>query len=377
MTTGDARATDGTDQDSVGSTHASNTNPPALPDLPQHHFTDMSALSPHDDGKMPLVSVIVPLFNSEAYVSRCLESVLIQDYGNLELICINDGSTDGTGTFLSRLASADRRVRVLTQENRGAGASRNLGLSVACGEYIMFLDSDDLLLPRCIDTCVRHMVAEELDMLLFSAVIERADNFAANHSLNYYKMDRACQPDPTSGVQLYVWLRKCHEYRASPCTRMVSAELLTGSRATFAEGVIHEDESFAFSLMLSAHRCLCIPDGLYMRLLRPGSVMTGSGCLKHVVGLTEAVRLMVATGRNLTPHTPERSTAVGHTFRILGAATLQFLARPWTFAAISPLLRAAGAWALFAVSSAVARPRPPAPPASTNPRLAPQPGLTG
>ena len=91
----------------------------------------------------PLVSVIVPVYNMSKYLRQCLDSVLSQTLKEIEIICVDDGSTDDSLEILSEIAVKDSRVRVLQQENKGSGAARNYGISEARGEYIAFMDSDD------------------------------------------------------------------------------------------------------------------------------------------------------------------------------------------------------------------------------------------
>ena len=95
------------------------------------------------------MSVILPVYNAEKYLRGCMDSVLIQTLRELELICVDDGSTDGSAAILEEYAEKDSRVRVLRQENKGAGAARNLGIGAARGEYVAFIDADDSL---CLDS---------------------------------------------------------------------------------------------------------------------------------------------------------------------------------------------------------------------------------
>lgn len=98
---------------------------------------------------MPCISVIVPVFNGEATLKRCVDSVLAQSFEDWELILVDDGSTDGTNRLARELAAGDPRIRLLTQRNRGVSAARNLALERAEGEYAAFLDADDWLAPDC------------------------------------------------------------------------------------------------------------------------------------------------------------------------------------------------------------------------------------
>jgi glycosyltransferase involved in cell wall biosynthesis len=112
-------------------------------------------VSPMDMGERPLVSVVIPAYNSAAYLQPALASVASQTYSPLEIILVDDGSTDGT-VDVARRCGAD--VRIFTQPNRGAGAARNLGLEQARGQYIAFLDSDDLWHPRKIEFQMAHLL---------------------------------------------------------------------------------------------------------------------------------------------------------------------------------------------------------------------------
>lgn len=101
--------------------------------------------------KFPLVSVIVPVYNVEKYLARCLDSIVEQTYQNLEIILINDGSTDGSGEICRQYAERDSRIRLFHQENRGQSVARNVGLDNMTGEYIVFVDSDDYISPQFVE----------------------------------------------------------------------------------------------------------------------------------------------------------------------------------------------------------------------------------
>lgn len=92
---------------------------------------------------MVKISVIIPVYNVEKYLSRCLDSIVNQTLRNIEIICVDDGSTDNSLEILKLYAIKDNRIKIITQENAGAGAARNKGLEIACGEYLYFMDSDD------------------------------------------------------------------------------------------------------------------------------------------------------------------------------------------------------------------------------------------
>lgn len=111
------------------------------------------------------ISVIVPIYNCEPYVERCIRSIMAQTYTNLEIICVNDGSTDNSGKILEELACEDARIRAVHQDNAGASAARNAGLDMATGELITFVDSDDAIEPDMYETLLPYFEDESVDIV--------------------------------------------------------------------------------------------------------------------------------------------------------------------------------------------------------------------
>lgn len=118
---------------------------------------------------MPRISVIVPVHNVEKYLPRCLESIRKQDFSNLEIICINDGSTDASSSLLEITAQLDPRITVINQPNSGVSAARNRGLDTATGEIIMFVDADDFLVPGACKVVEQAFANDKPDILTFGA----------------------------------------------------------------------------------------------------------------------------------------------------------------------------------------------------------------
>lgn len=117
----------------------------------------------------PRVSVIVPVHNAEKYLGECLDSILRQTEKSIEVICVDDGSTDGSPSILSDFAARDDRVRLLRQACSGAGAARNAGLAVARGTYLSFLDSDDFFEPQMLEAAANRMEELEADVIVFGS----------------------------------------------------------------------------------------------------------------------------------------------------------------------------------------------------------------
>lgn len=146
------------------------------------------------DVENPLISIIVPVYNVEKYLRQCLESLINQTYKNIEIICINNGSTDKSSEILVEFAQKDSRIKIITQEKSGVSAARNSGLKIASGDYIMFVDSDDW---TEIDACEKLITEAKLtgaDVVLFSHydIFPNKKNLydiSKNCKKSYYKFD--------------------------------------------------------------------------------------------------------------------------------------------------------------------------------------------
>ena len=115
----------------------------------------------------PKVSIIIPVYNVEKYLEQCLDSIINQNLKNIEIICINDGSTDNSLKILKKYAKKDNRIIILSQTNLGAGAARNRGLAVAKGEYLSFLDADDFFYENMLSEAVHKLETSQSDIAVF------------------------------------------------------------------------------------------------------------------------------------------------------------------------------------------------------------------
>ena len=122
------------------------------------------------------VSVIVPIYNADKYLKECIESLLNQTYTNLEIICLNDGSTDSSTKICKELSETDNRIILIEKENTGVSATRNLGLKIASGEYIMFLDADDFLEPNAIEIALNTGIEYGAEIVQFGFFRNNKEN---------------------------------------------------------------------------------------------------------------------------------------------------------------------------------------------------------
>lgn len=130
------------------------------------------------------ISVIIPVYNAEKYLRECLDSVIEQTLQEIEIICVDDGSTDNSLAILKEYTQKDERLKIIEQANRGAGAARNLGMAVALGEYLAFLDADDLYYPQALAQAYAVAVKEKADMLAFDAEYFIAGSAWLNPQIN-------------------------------------------------------------------------------------------------------------------------------------------------------------------------------------------------
>lgn len=122
-----------------------------------------------------LVSIIVPVYNVEKYLPKCLESVMNQTYKSIEIVCVNDGSPDGSEKIISDYMKSDSRIVLINQENQGLSGARNTGIENAKGEYVIFLDSDDWIDPETVQTAVDELRKEDAQLVMWSYVREFPD----------------------------------------------------------------------------------------------------------------------------------------------------------------------------------------------------------
>ena len=122
-----------------------------LKDTAQKYLSERLYNDLYEETDRPKVSVIIPVYNVEKYLARCLDSVINQTLSDIEIICVNDGSTDGSPEILQHYAAQDERIKIINQKNAGLGAARNVGIKNAIGTYLFFVDSDDWLDLQCLE----------------------------------------------------------------------------------------------------------------------------------------------------------------------------------------------------------------------------------
>jgi len=139
----------------------------------------------------PKITIIVPVYNVEDYLAKCIDSVRNQDWGNMEIILVDDGSTDSSGAICDRYVSLDGRISVVHKPNAGQASARNAGLAVAKGNYIFFLDSDDYISPNTLSALYKNMMEYNADIVIGGVVRFTVDGHTRpyHRENNYLEMD--------------------------------------------------------------------------------------------------------------------------------------------------------------------------------------------
>ena len=254
------------------------------------------------------VSVITPCYNVEEYISESLDSVLSQSLSEIELICIDDGSTDGTLSLLKAYAENDPRIVVIEQENSGPSVGRNKALAIAQGKYISFVDSDDLLAPDAYRKCYEIACEYKADVVHFNAEAffdnkdfeeEFKSGFDKRFVNNYN--DQAYirtgyeryndKENPTSGPALFSAMYADGAYRTPIWLCFFNGSFLRGHQFRFIDGILHADDDFTFKTFLSAKSSVFLGEALYRRRFRPGSIMTNpigrKNAVSRIIGQTQ------------------------------------------------------------------------------------------
>lgn len=225
-----------------------------------------------------MISVVIPVYNVEKYLTQCVDSVLAQTYKNWEAILVDDGATDGSGTICDEYAARHSRIRVIHRENGGLSAARNTGLAAAKGEYIYFLDSDDYIELNALERLLETAQREQADVVFFDGYVF-FDQCEEDASVSeYFRNDTYMTQN---GRNMLVAQLKKGEYRTAVPLMMFRTNYLREKELTFLEGIIHEDELFTFLVYNADGRVAHCHKRFYARRVRPASIMTASGVLRR------------------------------------------------------------------------------------------------
>lgn len=232
------------------------------------------------------VSVIIPVYNTEAYLPSCLDSVLGQTLQDLEVICIDDCSPDRCGEILDEYAARDSRVKVIhLPENHRQGYGRNRGLEQAAGKYVYFLDSDDEIVPEALEELTDLADRDDLDVIFFdSRDVYESEDLKKVYQPPFQLRKGTYRDGVYDGKDLLDDFIIQDEWTCYPQRIFWRRQFLQDERIWYPEGSEHEDEYFAYAGLLAAKRARYIPKQYFILRIRPDSVMTSEAMPKNFHG---------------------------------------------------------------------------------------------
>lgn len=212
-----------------------------------------------------LISVIVPIYNVEQYVTRCVYSICKQTYSNLEIILVDDGSTDGSGLLCEQLAKEDKRIRVIHQKNEGLSAARNSGIEIAKGQFYAFVDSDDYVHERFVE--LLYMALSETGATISECMYQRF------HQMAMLKREEKEVPKVYSNTEMLQLLTgKHYEKHIVAWNKLYRKEVFDVLR--YPVGRLHEDEFTTYKCFFSAQKVAIISNELYYYFFNNDSITT-------------------------------------------------------------------------------------------------------
>ncbi len=224
-----------------------------------------------------LVSVIIPVYNVEKYLRESVDSVINQTYKNLEIILVDDGSTDSSGKICDEYIDKDERVTVIHKKNEGPSKTRNAGINNANGKYIYFLDSDDYIADNAIENLVLTAETNQADLVFFDAISFSDD---ASEVVQGYKVKGSYEP--CSGFEMLAKLHKNKDYHCSVVLLFIKRDVFTENSISFLESAYcSEDLLFTYQIYCCAARAAQCKKTLYHRRFRPNSIVTSKKSERH------------------------------------------------------------------------------------------------
>ena len=226
---------------------------------------------------MSLISVIIPVFQAESYLHRCIDSILSQTHTNLELILVDDGSTDRSGSICDQYATKDNRVRVIHKENAGVSAARNSGLKISNGSYITFIDSDDYVAPEYLEQLVRT----DADLAVCGCFVVSE---SGEKSVLISTADNHCNATPSTIAE---WFD--NDYLKYVWGKLFRRNIIEDHCLQFDTRIsLGEDTLFVMQYALVCNNLASISSNLYFYIKYPSGTLTKQ--LTHHMVLSNSLR---------------------------------------------------------------------------------------
>lgn len=238
-----------------------------------------------------MISVIIPVYNVEQYLHECVDSVLNQTYQNFEIILVDDGSKDSSSQICDDYESADGRICCIHKENGGASTARNVGLDVAQGEYVFFLDSDDWLVQTALEKLITPLEDSEIDFAFCEAyAVDEATGEVSKKNYAYHR-----DYGVGNAAQFLEEMLQQKEFHVAVWRILYRRAFLNNFGMRFVEKIMYEDCIFAYQIYRQAEKAAHIHECLYHRRYRKNSVMTSKKTAHNFVSAKCACEEVVSS----------------------------------------------------------------------------------
>ena len=257
--------------------------------------------------EFPLVSIIVPMYNTAGCIARCVKSICAQTYKSIEILLLNDGSTDDTLAVCRALAASDHRIALVDKTNTGAADTRNQGIALAHGKYIQFVDSDDWLAPDFTEKLVSAAEAHTADLVIAPFWMVYPENYV-EHIRPWEKALQPCAPAQSAPHPAYGYLpagvytgqeyakhliqKPNTFYYGSPCNKLYCRDLLRKHSLHFRKELFAEDQLFNTEYLRYVRTAVSIPDIGYYYLQNSQSVSHSRVTTADILSLRRRVMLL-------------------------------------------------------------------------------------
>lgn len=222
-------------------------------------------------------SIIIPVYNVEKYIHKCIDSVIKQSYGNIEVILVNDGSPDNCGNICEEYHKMDNRVKVIHKENGGLSSARNAGINIVTGDYIIFLDSDDWIENDFIKRLYNYIKSNDFEVIVVSvkAYFEDTNEFQEK----IYNIE---EKTAKSGYEVFKYLYNKKSFWGAAWQFVVKKDFWVNNGMMFEDGIYHEDELYSPELLLLANKVGFCNNAFYVnRSERSGSIINSYNIKKE------------------------------------------------------------------------------------------------
>lgn len=213
-----------------------------------------------------LISIIVPVYNVEKEIDKCIESLINQSYKNIEIILVNDGSTDESGLICNKYSKIDSRINVIHKENGGLSDARNVGIKAATGEYLLFVDSDDNIELDSCEVFIKSLNKRNVDIVVGEARRIEGDN------ISYLKHSNLTNGKEYSSREYIKLAIEALEWYAPVWVNMYKREFIIKNSLFFKKGILHEDMQILPEMFLKAESIIYMQYCFYNYQIREGSI---------------------------------------------------------------------------------------------------------